>query len=104
MIGPSIKSQGRAEFVPHDHGKIVTVGTVQCCHCDMILHLSPGSGRRRGICSRCTKKGPGITCGRPCCDVCVGGAERVLDNLEAGLPWAEAMQFQPIRVSFNDIP
>ena|SRR3990167_644296 len=101
-IGPEIKSTGRAEIVPEDGGKIVTVGTVQCCHCMRIWHVQPGSGRRRGICTRCSAHGPGITCGRKECDTCIGGHERLLDNLEAGLPWHEAMKFRPIYVPFND--
>lgn len=104
FIGPEIKSVGRAEFVPHDHGKVITVGTVQCCHCGKIWHLQPGSGKRRGICTRCkTDKEPGITCGRPECDTCIGGVDRLLDNLEAGLPWNQALQHRPIFVPFNDL-
>lgn len=104
-IGPEIKSTGRAELHPHDHGKIVTFGTVQCCHCDCIIHIQPGSKRRvkRGFCSRCkTNRNPGMTCGRDICNQCNGGAERLIENMEAGMVWADAMLVAPIFVPFND--
>lgn len=100
-IGSEIKSTGRAEFTP-EQGKVVVVGTIQCCHCLRVWHVTPGSGKRRGVCGRCSKVGNGITCGRKECDTCIGGHERLLDNLEAGLAWHEAMKYRPIIVPTND--
>ena len=41
--------------------------TMQCVHCGRHWVRVPGSGRRRGWCTRCS----GVTCGDQGCDVCV---------------------------------
>ena len=103
FIGPEIKSVGRAEFTHEDGRKVLTVGTIECCHCGRNWHVQPGSKRLRGFCTRCkTDRNSGVTCGRIECDTCIGGVDRLLDNMERGMAWAEAMKFQPIIVPFND--
>lgn len=103
FIGPEIKSTGRAEFTHEDGRKVLTVGTVNCSHCGRLWHISPGSKRRIGTCSGCkTNKSGGFICGRKECETCNGGVDQLLDNLERGMPWHEAMQFRPVFVPFND--
>ncbi len=55
--------------------------TLQCCHCGGHFQVVPGSGNKRGFCTRCH----GVTCGREMCDQCVP-AEQQLENMEAGRP------------------
>lgn len=40
---------------------------LQCVHCQFVWRVRPGSGRRRGFCTRCQ----GVTCGKPACMECV---------------------------------
>lgn len=56
-------------------GNIVVAGpdgtiegdTLQCVHCGVHWVVRPGSGRRRGFCTKCG----GPTCGRQGCEFCI---------------------------------
>lgn len=50
----------------------------QCCHCQLTWQYKPGSGIRRGFCTRCG----GVTCGKTACDTCYPH-EQQLEDLEA---------------------
>lgn len=60
-------------------GKTIERDTLRCCHCQHVWVVVPGSGRRRGFCTRCM----GPTCGNPKCDACVP-IEKRLDLYEKG--------------------
>lgn len=53
--------------------------THRCCHCQKHFLVQRGSGRLRGLCSRCG----GVTCGPTCSSACVNW-ERALDLYEKG--------------------
>ena len=67
------------------HGHVIIAGpegviegeTMQCVHCGRHWVIQPGSGRRRGWCSKCM----GPTCGSQQCHECVP-AERKLELME----------------------
>jgi hypothetical protein len=40
---------------------------LQCCHCQHTWAYRPGSGRKRGFCTRCQQ----VTCGAKSCMMCV---------------------------------
>lgn len=73
-------------------GPLTQIDTLQCCHCGGHWHVNPGSGKRRGYCTRCAA----VTCGRECCDACVPFEQR-LENSEAGRPWWDT--FRPTTAS-----
>lgn len=54
-------------------------GTLCCCHCNSHFQVVPGSGKRRGFCTRCHD----VTCGSEACMACVPFS-KVQDDLEAG--------------------
>ena len=51
--------------------------TYQCCHCQRIVLMKPGSGKRRGFCLRCNMP----HCGGPNCWQCVP-FEQKLEEME----------------------
>lgn len=53
--------------------------TLQCCHCGRHWIVVPGSGRKRGFCTKCMQ----VTCGHAKCDPCVP-VEKQLDMIEKG--------------------
>ena len=55
---------------------VIEADTLQCVHCGCHWQVQPGSGKRRGFCSRCT----GPVCG-PQCSECVP-MERQLEIME----------------------
>lgn len=61
--------------LPHE----VQRDTLQCCHCQAIWIVSPGSGRRRGFCTKCNQ----VTCGAGTCGHCLP-FEKKLELYEAG--------------------
>lgn len=61
--------------LPHE----VQIDYLKCVHCGRMWRVEPGSGRRRGFCTRCMQ----VTCGNPACEACVP-EERKLELLEAG--------------------
>lgn len=64
---------------------IVEADTLQCVHCGCHWTVEPGSGKRRGYCSRCN----GPVCGSKC-KACIP-AEQQLENMEQGRP----LDFRP---------
>jgi len=58
-------SHGYAVFV-NDWGVTTEADTYGCCHCQYVVHLQPGSGKRRGYCRLCDKP----TCGSEACREC----------------------------------
>lgn len=60
-------------------GKEYQADCLTCCHCRRAWVVKPGSGIRRGFCTKCQK----VTCGSPECDACLP-AEKRLDLFEAG--------------------
>lgn len=48
-------------------GKNIERDTLQCAHCAFTFYVTPGSGKKRGFCTRCAQ----VTCGRPECDPCI---------------------------------
>ena len=64
----------------------IEIATLQCVHCGAHWKVQPGSGKRRGFCSRCN----GPVCG-PKCAECVP-AEQQLENMEQG----RDLLFRPI--------
>ena len=62
-------------------GNVSEYDTLQCAHCQGHWKVIPGSGRKRGYCLNCAQ----VTCGRPCCDVCIPIEQRI-ENIEAGRP------------------
>lgn len=68
---------------PVDSDRVFTSDLVACIHCGFIWQWVPGSGRRRGFCSRCH----GFCCGRACCEA-LGCRHWMhdIENLEAGRP------------------
>lgn len=51
---------------------------LQCVHCQGVWEVSPGSGRRRGFCTRCA----GPVCGTPACGECRGPWEKRIEMIE----------------------
>lgn len=49
------------------NGNTKIVEMMQCVHCQVMWVLKPGSGRKRGWCTKCG----GVTCGQEDCDTCV---------------------------------
>lgn len=88
------KQSGILISTPLDGGKPVTQATVMCAHCGRHWLWQPGSGRRRGFCTRCY----GYTCGSEACDCCVS-VDHLIDNLEAGMPYFLARTHRPIIAS-----
>lgn len=64
--------------------------TLQCVHCMAHFEVVPGSGNKRGFCTKCA----GPTCSPKCSGKCVP-AEQWLTNVEKGLP----EDFVPVIVS-----
>ena len=98
-------STRRATIPKHSDGGVIvstpldsdkkTESPMMCCiHCGIHWAPRPGSGTRRGFCTRCN----GFVCGRAAC-VAWGcfDRDRVCDNIEAGLP----INFRPIIVSVS---
>jgi len=70
------------------HGQIIVVtgdgqdyqrDCLRCVHCQKVWVVKPGSGRRRGFCTKCM----GPTCGAHKCEECVP-FEKKLDLYEKG--------------------
>lgn len=74
---------GEYTMTPLDGGPSVREPILQCVHCGYIWTPEPGSGRKRGFCTRCN----GFTCGRKDCrkNACLP-LEQWLENVEAGRP------------------
>lgn len=65
-----------------EHGAIIidgnqTASTIQCCHCGNHYIPKPGSGIRRGFCTKCMRP----TCGSAKCHICMP-FEKQLDLME----------------------
>jgi hypothetical protein len=67
-----------------DVDKDEAIVTVMCAHCGRHWPFRPGSGKRRGFCTRCY----GYTCGNPRCDNCIP-LEQNLELMEDGYLWHE---------------
>ena len=78
---------------PGSDRPVLTVATLQCCHCGKHWIPRPGSGVERGYCYRCN----GYVCGRDCNRDCVP-VEQYLENLEKGRP----ADYRPIIVPTGD--
>jgi hypothetical protein len=80
---PAAARSGILITTPYEGGPVVIEDTVSCIHCAYTWVWRPGSGKRRGWCTRCN----GIVCGRPHCAAlgCVH-RERLLENIEQGKP------------------
>ena len=77
--GASVLRPGGTLHVFGGDGPEQTFDTVQCCHCGKHWVYRPGSGKRRGWCTKCGR----VTCGDAMCDPCVPIEVR-LENREAG--------------------
>ena len=75
----------------YDGGPEQHIDLCQCIHCEALFPFVRGSGVTRGWCMGCN----GMTCGRPCCDPCVN-RRQMIENMERGLPWAEAKKYKPV--------
>jgi hypothetical protein len=77
-------------------GRVTRGETWMCVHCNAHHDVCPGSGKLRGVCTRCN----GYVC-PTCADACVP-LEQLLENLEAGRP----ADFRPTVVAFpaQDLP
>lgn len=74
---------------PKPHGTIIITDpdapqeihrdTLQCCHCQRIWVVEPGSGKQRGFCLKCNQ----VTCGSKECGECVP-FEKKIELYEAG--------------------
>lgn len=62
-----------------DSGRDYQRDYLQCCHCQFVWLVQPGSGIQRGYCTLCGQ----VTCGRDCCQRCTP-FERRLEQYEAG--------------------
>lgn len=60
-------------------GREIQRDVLQCKHCQTMWVVVPGSGRRRGFCTRCN----GPTCGAEACDTCLHFEKRA-EMIEAG--------------------
>jgi hypothetical protein len=60
-------------------GRTIERDTLRCVHCQKVWVVVPGSGRRRGFCTRCM----GPTCGAAGCDACMN-FEKKLELYEKG--------------------
>lgn len=64
---------------PHGNVMIVTAAgsisrdTLRCCHCQRSWIVAPGSGRKRGFCTKCA----GPTCGSHDCQTCLPAEKRI---------------------------
>lgn len=67
-------------IVTDESGKETVTDCVQCVHCQAVMRIVKGSGRKRGFCMKCH----GPTCGTEECQKCV--------PVEAGLE-AEEKRF-----------
>ena len=61
------------------HGIVEETETVNCCHCQFIMHIRPGSGTKRGFCFMCNA----VTCGKPGCMSGCTPFEKRLEEVEA---------------------
>ncbi len=52
---------------------------LQCCHCQRVWVVEPGSGKKRGFCSKCNQ----VTCGAMECETCIP-FEKKLELYEKG--------------------
>lgn len=73
----SVKPSGYVSIFTGD-GEHFEGDTMQCVHCSKHWIVQPGSGRRRGFCTKCG----GPTCGAHGCDACTP-AEKRLEIIEA---------------------
>src|SRR5678815_4811092 len=48
-------------------GRDVEFDYLQCSHCALQFRVEPGSGKKRGFCTRCNA----VTCGAEKCDECI---------------------------------
>ena len=74
-----LKPQGTIIITDPDLPHEVQRDAMQCVHCQAVWIVKPGSGIKRGFCTRCNR----VTCGRPECDVCLP-FEKQCDLIEAG--------------------
>jgi hypothetical protein len=79
-------SHGHTVLRPHGiviatdgEGRTIEADCLQCCHCQAVWQVQPGSGRKRGFCQKCGQ----VTCGAAGCLECVPFEKR-LDLYEAG--------------------
>jgi len=89
MRHSALHGHGYATWTGGD-GKDVERDSLQCCHCGKHFWVTPGSGKRRGFCTRCAQ----VTCGSEICDACVP-QEQMLDNKARGKP----LDYRPVIVS-----
>lgn len=52
---------------------------LQCSHCALQFQVEPGSGKKRGYCTRCGA----VTCGASKCDTCIPWRQK-FDLIESG--------------------
>lgn len=88
MSGLRRTEHGTATFIdPGADKPLLTVATVQCVHCGGQFAIQPGSGKIRGICTRCM----GPVCG-PGCNECVP-VEVLLESMEKGITPDQVRRF-----------
>lgn len=75
-----LRSHGTILIADPDRPHEVQRDTLQCCHCQRVWVVHPGSGRRRGFCLKCN----GPTCGAESCGECVPIGKRI-ELFEQGL-------------------
>ena len=82
-VAPSHSCVGILTSTPHDGGPAVVRDIVRCVHCDYRWVWQPGSGRRRGFCTKCN----GLVCGHAhCAQVGCHYWRNWIDNVSAGRP------------------
>lgn len=76
-----MKEHGTAIYTAIEADRVTEFRTLQCCHCGRHWMVIPGSGAKRGYCTRCGD----VTCGPDCllANKCVP-QDLMLSNLEAG--------------------
>lgn len=73
-----ISRRPSGEFVETRDGRVLAEGqTLSCSHCGAHWQVKPGSGRKRGFCSKCMAP----TCGSKNCDTCIP-FEKQLEAME----------------------
>jgi len=86
MFGRSKRGPAGYVQIFHPAERAVERETMQCVHCGAHWITAPGSGRRRGFCTRCN----GLTCGAEACNPCVPYEARLEIEEGAHTPLARA--------------
>jgi hypothetical protein len=62
-------------IISHEDGGVEEIDCVHCCHCGVVMRITPGSGKKRGYCMKCMR----VTCGQGKCDACVPYEKQVYE-------------------------